>query len=217
MILISRNPIVASLVQITHLFSVTPILPMPVAAPVTFIDVRARLISPSNAAIKPRYERNSISMAARKLWRTRPSSRDGTESERLRYSRDGSASVCKREIIGRGRVGGSLRIDVSEKGRCVVDRPCKVKGRSCKRAASVGGSSLGAAISLKDSSGGSARVLLFSRLLRAPLRRSSTPVFGRLSCVGNMDRPPGAKASLKAGSVASSSMTPASPLPFRCA
>jgi len=217
MILINRNPMVASLVHITHLFSVTPILPMLVVAPATFIDVSARLISPSSAAIKPRYERSSIPMAARKLWPTRPSSRDCTWSERLRYSSDGSASVCKREIIGRGRFGGSLRIDVSEKGRCVVDRPCRVNGRSCRRAASVGFSSLGAAMSLKGSSDGSARVTFFSRLLSKPLRRSSPPVFGRLSCVGRMDIPPGAKASLKAETSVPSSTAPASPLPFRCA
>ena len=176
---------VASLVQITHLFSVTPILPMGVSAPDALMDVRARLISPSKAAISPRYERSSPPIAARKLWLTRPSSRDSTYLERVRYNRDGSAKVCNNDINGSGRVRGSFRMGSSVKGRCVVERPCRVKGRSCKSATSVGGVSLTAVISLGGSSDGSTILTSLPLTFAEPLRMSSPPTWGRLMCDGS--------------------------------
>ena len=106
------------------------------------MDVRARLISPSNVAISPRYERSSFPIAARKLCPTSPSSDDCTKFDRFRYNKDGSASVCRSDIRGKGSVAGNLSLEVSVKGKFVVDKPCKVKGRSRRSAASDGSQSL---------------------------------------------------------------------------
>ena len=137
--LINRNPIVASLVQTTHRFSVTPVFPIPPRGSFGSIEAKARLISPSNVAIKPRYDRSSLPIADRRLWPIRPSSPDCVKSERTRYKSDGSASVCSRDMTGSGSVIGRSTVDVVENGKCLEDKPCSVKGRSCKRADSVGG------------------------------------------------------------------------------
>src|SRR4051794_14462417 len=77
-------------------------------------------------------------MAARKLWPSNPFAGDLTNVLSPRYNSDGSARVCKSEIIGGGNVGGKLSVVSLAKGRVVEESPCNVKGRSRRRAVSDG-------------------------------------------------------------------------------
>jgi hypothetical protein len=62
-------------------------------------------------------------MAARKLWPSRPFAGDLTKVESPRYNKEGSARVCKREIIGAGSVGGSFKTVSLANGRVVEESP----------------------------------------------------------------------------------------------
>jgi hypothetical protein len=74
-------------------------------------------------AIRLRYERSSLLIAALKLWRKRPSAGDLQKFSSFLYKRDGSARVWRMDIIGKGKVGGNLSVPGLEKGRVVDDRP----------------------------------------------------------------------------------------------
>lgn len=135
---ISRKPIVASRVQMTHRLSVTPAFPMPCLGADSSSVAMALLICPSRVATRPRYALSSFPSADRKLCPTRPPSVDSTNSARPRYSNDGSAKVCRRLMRGTGRVGGSFSAADDANVRFVDDSPWSVKGKSRRSDGSEG-------------------------------------------------------------------------------
>lgn len=187
---------VASRVQTTHLLSVTPAFPIPPRGADSSSEESARRIWASSVATRLRYDRSSVLIADRILWPSSPPAGDFTKSLRPRYNSDGSARVCKSDIMGGGRVGGSLSVFSLEKGKVVDDSPCSVKGKSLRSADSGGSISTeltARRVDLRET-------FLASFLISVPedwlgdAFSSSGPC--RALSGGNLLNPPGANASL---------------------